>query len=412
MMDHLPASPALAVPRRATLLGLASVLTLGRVSLAVADAPTEQRFVVVILRGAMDGLSAVVPYGDPGLTALRPELLPPMPGQDQGLLDLGGMFGLHPAMTRSHALYKANELLVVHAVAGNYRVRSHFEAQDCLESGADHRMTSGWLNRAVAAMPAQSRPHTLSRALAVGPSIPLLLRGTQPVANWAPHGFAEPEQTIYQQVLSLNRADPIIGPAIAAGLRDRGFGDEVMGTDKDAANGPVQGGGRYAFTALATAAGDMLKAPDGPRIAALDLGGWDTHTAQVNRLGQALTQLDTGIDALRTALGEAWSQTVVLVMTEFGRTARMNGTRGTDHGTATVAFVAGGAVAGGRVVANWPGLGSGQLFENRDLAPTTDLRSVAQGILVGHLGLNPTSLATVFPGGEPSQPLRGLVRTA
>jgi uncharacterized protein (DUF1501 family) len=252
----------------------------------------------------------------------------------------------------------------------------------------------------------------LSRALAVGPSIPLLLRGTQPVANWAPHGFAEPEQTIYQQVLSLNRADPIIGPAIAAGLRDRGFGDEVMGTDKDAANGPVQGGGRYAFTALATAAGDMLKAPDGPRIAALDLGGWDTHTAQVNRLGQALTQLDTGIDALRTALGEAWSQTVVLVMTEFGRTARMNGTRGTDHGTATVAFVAGGAVAGGRVVANWPGLGSGQLFENRDLAPTTDLRSVAQGILVGHLGLNPTSLATVFPGGEPSQPLRGLVRTA
>ena len=165
-MDHLPASSALAVPRRATLLGLASVLTLGRVSLAVADAATEQRFVVVILRGAMDGLSAVVPYGDPGLTALRPELVPPMPGQNQGLLDLGGMFGLHPVMARSHALYQANELLVVHAVAGNYRVRSHFEAQDYLESGADHRMTSGWLNRAVAAMPAQSQPHALSRAIA------------------------------------------------------------------------------------------------------------------------------------------------------------------------------------------------------------------------------------------------------
>jgi len=411
-MDHLPAPPALTVPRRTTLLGLASVLTLGRVSLAVADAPTEQRFVVVILRGALDGLSAVVPYGDPGLAALRPELVPPMPGKDQGLLDLGGRFGLHPAMTRSHALYEANELLVVHAVAGNYRVRSHFEAQDCLESGADHRMTSGWLNRAVAALPAQSQPHTLARAIAVGPSIPLLLRGQQQVANWAPHGFAEPEQAIYQQVLSLNRADPIIGPAITAGLRDRGFGDVVMGTDKDAANGPGQAGGRYAFAALATAAGDMLKAPDGPRIAALDLGGWDTHTAQIPRLAQALTQLDTGIDALRTALGDTWGQTVVLVMTEFGRTARMNGTRGTDHGTATVAFVAGGAVAGGKVVANWPGLGSGQLFENRDLAPTTDLRSVAQGILVGHLGLNPTALATVFPGGEPAQPLRGLVRTA
>jgi uncharacterized protein (DUF1501 family) len=414
MMDHLPAGRTLAVPRRATLLGLASVLTLGRVSLAVADAPTEQRFVVVILRGAMDGLSAVVPYGDPGLAALRPELVPPMPGQDQGLLDLGGKFGLHPAMTRSHALYQANELLVVHAVAGNYRVRSHFEAQDCLESGADHRMTSGWLNRAVAAMPAQSTPHALARAIAVGPSVPLLLRGQQQVANWAPHGFAEPEPSIYQQVLSLNRADPVIGPAIAAGLRDRGFGDEVMAADKAAATGPGQnqGGGRYAFAALATAAGELLKAPDGPRIAALDLGGWDTHTAQVPRLTQALTQLDTGIDALRTALGDAWGQTVVMVMTEFGRTARMNGTRGTDHGTATVAFVAGGAVAGGRVVANWPGLGSGQLFENRDLAPTTDLRSVAQGILVGHLGLNPTAMATVFPGGEPTQPLRGLVRAA
>jgi uncharacterized protein (DUF1501 family) len=412
MMDHLPASPALAIPRRATLLGLASVFTLGRISLAVADAPTEQRFVVVILRGAMDGLSAVVPYGDSGLTALRPELVPPMPGQDQGLLDLGGMYGLHPALTRSHALYKANELLVVHAVAGNYRVRSHFEAQDCLESGADHRMTSGWLNRAVATMPAQSRPHALSRAIAVGPSIPLLLRGQQQVANWAPHGFAEPEQAIYQQVLSLNRSDPIIGPAIAAGLRDRGFGDEVIGTAKDPANGSGQGGGRYAFAALATAAGELLKAPDGPRIAALDLGGWDTHTAQVNRLAGALTQLDSGLDALRTALGETWGQTVVLVMTEFGRTARMNGTRGTDHGTASVAFVAGGAVAGGRVVANWPGLGAGQLFENRDLAPTTDLRSVAQGILVGHLGVTSAALATVFPGGEPAQPLRGLVRTA
>jgi uncharacterized protein (DUF1501 family) len=269
-------------------------------------------------------------------------------------------------------------------------------------------MTSGWLNRAVTAMPAQNQPHVLARAIAVGPSVPLILRGQQQVANWAPHGFAQPEQAIYQQVLSLNRGDPITGPAIAAGLRDRGFGDEVIGTGK----GPDQGGGRYAFTALATAAGELLKAPDGPRIAALDLGGWDTHTAQVNRLGQALTQLDNGIDALRNAMGEAWGQTVVLVMTEFGRTARMNGTRGTDHGTATVAFVAGGAVAGGRVVADWPGLGVGQLFENRDLAPTTDLRAVAQGILARHLRLDQAALATVFPGSEPAQPLRGLVRSA
>jgi uncharacterized protein (DUF1501 family) len=398
--------------RRATLLGLTSVITLGRASLAMAAAPTERRFVVVILRGAMDGLSAVPPYGDPGLAALRPELLPPMPGQDHGLLDLGGTYGLHPAMTRSHALYQANEFLVVHAVAGNYRVRSHFEAQDYLESGADHRMTSGWLNRAVAAIPAasQQQSEASSCAIAIGPSVPLLLRGHHAVANWAPHGFAEPEHALYQQILSLNRTDPITGPAIEAGLRDRGFGDEVMGDIRQ--DGVSKGGARYAFPALATAAGTMLKAPDGPRIAALELGGWDTHTAQTNRLVQPLTQLDTGIDALRTSLGDAWAQTVVMVMTEFGRTARMNGTRGTDHGTATVAFMAGGAVAGGKVVANWPGLGSGQLFEDRDLAPTTDLRSVAKGILTAHLGLNQASLSAVFPGGEPAQPLRGLVRAA
>ena len=397
--------------RRAALLGLTSVVTLGRVSLALASAPTDRRFVVVILRGALDGMSAVVPYGDPDLAALRPALVPPQPGQDKGLLDLGGTFGLHPAMTRAHAMYQANELLVVHAVAGNYRVRSHFEAQDYLESGADHRMTSGWLNRAVAAMPAEApgELNASSSAIAVGASVPLVLRGPHAVANWAPHGFAEPQEALYQQVLALNHADPITGPAIAAGMRDRGFGAQVMGSDM---TDEPKGGARFAFPALASAAGAMLKAADGPRIAALELGGWDTHTAQNNRLAQPLTQLDTGLDALRTAMGDAWGKTVVLVMTEFGRTARMNGTNGTDHGTATVAFVAGGAVAGGRVVTNWPGLAPGQLFENRDLAPTTDLRSVATGLIGPHLALSPSALTTVFPGGAPVQPLRGLLRTA
>jgi uncharacterized protein (DUF1501 family) len=398
------------ITRRAALLGLTSVVTLGRVSLALAAAPTDQRFVVVILRGALDGMSAVVPYGDPGLAALRPELIPPQPGQDKGLLDLGGTFGLHPAMTRAHAMYQANELLLVHAVAGNYRVRSHFEAQDYLESGADHRMTSGWLNRAVASMPAEApgQLNASSSAIAIGASVPLLLRGSHAVANWAPHGFAEPQQALYQQIMALNQADPITGPAIAAGMRDRGFGAQVLGGD--GMDEPKRAA-RNAFPALASAAGAMLKAADGPRVAALELGGWDTHTAQNNRLVQPLTQLDTGLDALRTAMGDTWARTVVLVMTEFGRTARMNGTNGTDHGTATVAFVAGGAVAGGRVVTNWPGLAPGQLFENRDLAPTTDLRSVATGILGPHLGLTPAAMNAVFPG-SPAQPLRGLVRTA
>jgi uncharacterized protein (DUF1501 family) len=393
------------LPRRAALLGLTSVLTLGRTSLAVAHAPTEKRFVVVLLRGAMDGMSAVVPYGDPYLMTLRPELVPPQPGQENGLLDLGGMFGMHPALARSHAMYKANELLVVHAVAGNYRARSHFEAQDCLESGADHRLSSGWLNRAAAALPA-SDADALSPAIAIGASVPLLLRGTQPVANWAPHGFAEPQPTLYQAILSLNQGDPVTGPAIAVGLRDRGFGNQVMGGSQE----PAKIARRFAFPALADAAGAMLRTPDGPRIAALELGGWDTHTGQNNRMGPVLTPLDEGLDALRLALGDAWRQTVVLVITEFGRTARMNGTKGTDHGTGTAAFVAGGATSGGRVIANWPGLARDKLLDDRDLAPTTDVRSVAKGILADHLGLGQAALNAVFPGGQPAPVLRGLVR--
>ena len=392
-----------AISRRTALLGLGTIAAGPGAALAVAPAPTERRFVVVILRGAMDGLSAVVPYGDPGLMALRPELVPPPPGQENGVLDLGGTFGLHPAMTHVHTLYKANELLIVHAAAGHYRARSHFEAQDYLESGTDRRLTSGWLSRATAAIPAHSR------AIAIGDSVPLLLRGGQTPANWAPHGFSEPQAALYQAILSLHRDDPVTGPALAAGLHDRGFGRQVLG---DPGGDPGKASGRFTFAAMARAAGVMLRAPDGPRIAAMELGGWDTHTAQTNRIAGPLTQLDAGLDALKTGLDAAWAQTVVLVMTEFGRTARMNGTKGTDHGTATAAFLAGGAVAGGRVVANWPGLGAGQLFEDRDLAPTTDLRSVAKGILAAHLGLGSAALTAAFPGSESAQPMKGLVRAA
>ncbi len=405
--------------RRMALLGLPAAVTLGGASLAVAAAATDRRFVVVILRGALDGLSAIVPYGDPGLVALRPRLVPPMPGQDKGLLDLGGMYGMHPALARTHGMYKANEFLVVHAVAGDYRVRSHFEAQDLLESGANHRMTSGWLNRAAAAIPASAGisgvqlleipggamrgGDGLQHAIAIGPSVPLLLRGPVAVANWAPHGFSEPQPELYQAILALHAADKTTGPAIASGMRDRGFGKQVaMGGPKESRPG--------AFPALARAAGAMLRTPGGPRLAALELGGWDTHTGQMNRLVQPLTDLDLGLDALKIELGDVWRKTVVLVMTEFGRTARMNGTDGTDHGTATVAFLAGGAVMGGRVTANWPGLAPGQLLENRDLAPTTDIRAVAKGILSGHLGLSQAALAQVFPGGDPAQTMHGLVR--
>ncbi len=373
--------------RRSALLGLASAFSLGRVSLALADATTDKRFVIVILRGALDGLAAVIPYGDAALAGLRGEIVPPGPGQDGGVLDLGGFYGLHPAFANLHAMYQEGQALAVHAVSGPYRVRSHFEAQDYLESGADHRMTSGWLNRAIEALP---RAASQGEAIAIGVSVPLLLRGPAAVASWAPHGSATLDADLYARVAALNQGDRLLGPAIVEGLRDRGLSDAVMSGEE-----PVQN--RYAFPALAKAAGEMLRAEAGPRVAALEIGGWDTHTAQPQRLAGVLRQLDTGLAALRTGLGEAWRQTAILTMTEFGRTVRMNGTRGTDHGTGTVAFVLGGAVAGGRVVADWPGLGPGRLLENRDLQPTCDLRSVAKGLLAQHLGLTAAALPTVFP---------------
>jgi uncharacterized protein (DUF1501 family) len=388
--------------RRSALLGLTAAVGLGRSSLALAAAGTDRRFVVVIQRGAMDGMAAVVPYGDPGLTDLRAALVPPAVGQPDGMLDLGGFYGLHPVMTNLHAMYVAGEMLPVHAVAGPYRIRSHFEAQDYLESGADHRMTSGWLNRVVAALPSAShRPE--GEAMAVGVAVPLLLRGPTMVANWAPHGFAMPQADLYARIANLNAHDPVTGTAIAEGLRARGFSEAVLTGDATATN-------RNAFPALAAAAGRMLAAPDGPRVAAMEIDGWDTHTAQVNRLKGPLGQLDAGLAAMKASLGDAWAQTTVLVMTEFGRTARVNGTGGTDHGTATVAFVVGGAVHGGRVVANWPGLSTAQLFENRDLAPTTDLRAVAKGLLVQQFGLSDAVLTEVFPGSGGVSPMKGLLR--
>ncbi len=394
------------ISRRGALLGLGAAVALGRASLAVAGAPTERRLVVVMLRGALDGMAAVVPYGDPALAALRPGLLPLQPGHEGGSLDLGGFFGLHPALTGMHALYTAGQLLPIHAVAGHIRTRSHFEAQDLMESGADQRLSSGWLNRAVLAMP----PRPVSGApLSVGVALPLLLRGPAPVGAYAPTGFMQPQADLYARLAALHEADPVTGPALHQGLIERGFTDaQLSGTQPAGAEAARD---KYAFATLAGTAGRLLAAADGPRIAAMELGGWDTHAGQTQRLLGPLAQLDAGLLALRDGLEAAWAQTAVLVMTEFGRTARANGTGGTDHGTGTVAFLVGGAVQGGRVLADWPGLADGCLLEDRDLAPTLDLRSLAKGLLASHLGLPAPVLLGVFPGSDVVAATVGLIRT-
>jgi uncharacterized protein (DUF1501 family) len=405
MRDH-GAAPVRA-GRRGFLLGLAATVALGGARLALADAPGEARLVVVLLRGALDGLAAVPAYGDPAFAALRGPLALPEPGEEGGALDLGGRFGLHPRLRVLHAMYAADEALVLHAVAGPHRSRSHFEAQDALESGAAAPLSSGWLNRALAGLPAAGARGGGGAGLAVGVGVPLLLRGPAEVRSYAPRGAAQPEPDLLARLLALHGEDPLLGRVVAEGLRDRGFNAATL------AGGETAGGAnRNAFPALAAAAGRLLAAPGGPRVAALDLGGWDTHAAQAARLNGPLGQLDDGLGLLREALGEHWRRTAVLVITEFGRTVRVNGTLGTDHGTGGVAFVAGGAVAGGRVRTTWPGLAEGQLFQGRDLMPTTDLRAVAKGLLRDHLRLPPAALAQAFPGSEAAAPMGGLVRGA
>ena len=400
-MTHERLQPILS--RRGALLGLGAAVAMGRASLALAAAPTDRRLVVVILRGALDGLAAVVPYGDGALSSQRAALLPGGPGQPGGMLDLGGFFALHPALTGMHAMYGAGQLLPVHAVAGHIRTRSHFEAQDLMESGADQRLTSGWLNRAVQGM---ARGPDTGTPISIGISTPLLLRGPAPVGAYAPQSFSQPEPDLYARLVALHSHDPVTGPALRQGLAERGFTTaQLSGHLPDA-----PGGQKYAFATLAGTAGRLLAAPNGPRIAAMELGGWDTHAGQSNRLTAPLRQLDDGMVALKDGLGDAWAKTAVLVMTEFGRTVHVNGTGGTDHGTGTVAFVLGGAVAGGRVRADWPGLSDGRLLEGRDLQPTLDLRALAKGLLAAHLGLSPAAILQAFPGSEGVSASSGLLR--
>jgi uncharacterized protein (DUF1501 family) len=389
----------LMLSRRSALLGLTAAFSLGGTSLAFGAAPTDKRFVVIVLRGALDGMSAVQPYGDPNCADLRGELALPQPGTDGGVLDLGGFYGLHPSLTKMHALYKSGDVLILHATAGNYRSRSHFEAQDYLECGVEQRLSSGWLNRAVAAMPGSA---TQDLALSMGLSAPLVLRGPARVEAWAPDHFGQlPAADLYTRLTMLTDRDPLLGPALREALSKRG----------QSPDGPANTQARqHQEVILANAAGKMLAAPNGPRVAVLEIGGWDTHSGQLAQLKRQLSVLDDTVAALHESLGDIWRQTAILAVTEFGRTARVNGTKGTDHGTAGVAFIAGGAVAGGRVRANWPGLSNGQLFEARDLAPTTDVRAVCKGLLAGHLGIGPAGLEQAFPGSDDARPMAGLLR--
>jgi len=391
-------------------LGLGAVLASALPGVSFGALPGARPFVVVILRGALDGLSAVPPFGDPDYADARGPIAIGRPTAAHGALDLDGFFGLHPALPLLHERWQAGELLVVHAVASPYRERSHFDGQNVLENGGDRPSgsASGWLNRVLGALAGRS-----VAGLALGQNVPLILRGPVPVGSWAPSRLPEADSELITRLRDLYSNDPTLSARLDEGTRIEALADNEAPSDGAMAKSRGAGIGR--LKEIAETAGRMIAAPDGPRVAVFDATGWDTHAGEGAAEGQLagrLAGLDQVLDALRRGLGSEWSRTAVLVCTEFGRTVQVNGTRGTDHGTGAAAFVLGGAVRGGRMLADWPGLKERQRYEGRDLRATTDLRALAKGLLRDHLGVPEHALLEVFPGSETLTPVRDTVRPA
>jgi len=385
-----------------------------RVALAHADAGTS-RFVLVIMRGALDGLAAVPPLGDRDYPELRRELALRAPGETGGALPLDGFFGLHPALTFLQQRYVARELIVFQALASPYRERSHFDGQDVLENGSPrpHALQTGWLNRALAAAP---RPAAREAGVALGQNVPLVMRGPAAVTSWSSSKLTVLDDDTLARLTDLYAGDPLLATRLADALAANAMaaGAEAGAMTPPAAQAPgARGNARYA--AVVRAAAGFLRREDGPKVAVFDTSGWDTHANEGGAQGQLasrLGELDTGLATLHEELGTAWKDSAVLLVTEFGRTAAINGTRGTDHGTATVAFLLGGAVAGGHVITDWPGLSARALYQGRDLAATLDLRSVLKGLLMEHLAVPARALEQeVFPDSAAARPLRGLVHS-
>ncbi|WP_166417497.1 DUF1501 domain-containing protein [Cochlodiniinecator piscidefendens] len=360
-----------------------------------ASAPGDVRLVVIILRGGMDGLDMVRPYGDPNLRALRPTLAA------SASVDLDGFFGLHEAASPLMPLWQSGELGFAHAVSTPYRdKRSHFDGQDLLEAGTGSSLgQGGWLNRLLQRMPG-ARAQT---GFSIGAEAMLVMSGNAPVSNWSPETelrLSEPSRRLLEVVY---HDDPVFRDALdeAMDLTQIMNRDAVADSYAEALNtmeSMVEGSrGGDGHLRLAQFAAERLRAET--RIAAFSLSGWDTHQNQARGMRRNTTQLTDVILTLREGLGADWSKTAVLAMTEFGRTARENGTRGTDHGTGGLMFMAGGAVRGGQVYGGWPGLDEGALYQGRDLMPTTDIRAYAGQVISGLFGLERSQIeSSIFPG--------------
>lgn len=379
--------------------------------LAFARTEADARMMVVILRGAVDGLALAPPYGDGRYASLRGALALATPGEEGGARKIDGLFGLHPALTATHKLFEKRQALVVHAVASPYRKRSHFDAQDVLENGvatAGERR-DGWLNRALGFVGGNADN---GAALAMAQTAPLILRGANPATTWAPSKLPDASDNTLARLEQLYEDDPFFAERFAQAMAAQSIADGMDGAGKRRRSGNQA----QVLRSTMEHAARFLRAKDGPRIAVTEVSGWDTHANQgaaSGSLARKFAALDAGLDAFAGELGGVWRHTVVVVVTEFGRTVRVNGTAGTDHGTASAALLLGGAVNGGRVVADWPGLNESALYQGRDLQPTIDLRSVFKTVLSQHLGIGDAALEhQIFPNSAEAKLLGELIRTA
>ncbi|MGZ8252440.1 MAG: DUF1501 domain-containing protein [Methylophilaceae bacterium] len=356
-----------------------------------ASAETDRRFIFIIQRGAADGLNTVIPYADPAYAKLRGALAIDVSKATR----LDSLFALHPSLAETAKLYASGQALFVHAVASPYRDRSHFDGQNVLETGgiAPYQMKDGWLNRLLTLL-----PKSQSEAIAFASIIPMALRGKVEVTSYAPSALPQASDDLLMRVSQLYSNDAQLHALWMAAMDARSMAD-----------GP---GAKQDPASFGKLAASFLARADGPRIAMIETGGWDTHTAQEGRLARQLKALDTLIASLRDGLGQAWQKTTIVVATEFGRTAAANGTGGTDHGTASAAMILGGDVNGGRVIADWPGLGTSALYEGRDLKPTTHLDSLISSIVAQGFGVDPEKLATtLFPDSKLGKLTTGLLRS-
>ncbi|HSV50626.1 MAG TPA: DUF1501 domain-containing protein [Burkholderiaceae bacterium] len=376
---------------RRSFLGTAALLAAPRV--LFAQAATERRFIFIIQRGAADGLNTVIPYAEPAYASARGGLAI----DPASALKLDGTFALHPSLVNLRNLYAAGQASLFHAVASPYRDRSHFDGQNVLETGgnAPYQVKDGWMNRLLGVLPRSGK-----EAIAFSPAIPMALRGPVDVTSYAPSALPQANEDLMMRVEQLYAKDGQLHALWSSALEARSM-----------AGGMGGGANRQDATTLGRMAAGFLGRADGPRIAMIETGGWDTHSGQTARLATQLRNLDNLLAGLHEGLGAAWDKTVILVATEFGRTVAANGTGGTDHGTGAVAMMVGGAVQGGRILTDWPGLASGNLLDGRDLKPTLALDALVTAACAESFALEPDRISAVlFPHGARGTPVPRLLR--